>query len=136
MTDPLLQLKAFGDPNAGVQYVCALRRSEIEAAPYWDPLKGEAPLSPHQAVVAAQKYLQERYGPSLHLTSPTSMWLSKPADWNRGVERYQGNPVPDALWVYDIRFISDSRPLNITDFLNVMVLLNGKVIGPTQTRLK
>ena len=53
--DPLLQLKVFGDPTAGVQYVWALRRSEIEAAPSWDPLNGEAPLSPHQAVVGGPK---------------------------------------------------------------------------------
>ena len=126
--DPLLQLKKARDEHA--EYVWALRRSEIDVAPRWDPLKAEAPLSPYQAVAAAEKYLQERYGSSVHLHTPGMLSLSK-----RSVEEYHGDPVPD-VWVYDILFASDSVALNVSEVLDVMVLLNGKVIVPSETLLK
>ena len=100
-------------------------RSLVAALPRWDPLVGEAPLSPHRAVAAATEYLRRRLGPSAQLTL-SSICVGQSA------VRPEGSDAPgEQVWDYQILFDCEPEPPpEEQTLLNVMVLMDGSVVVP------
>jgi|ERR1019366_9490749 hypothetical protein len=122
--DSMLMLKGEG-MGGGVMYVWEIPRSSIAALPRWDPVGGEAPLSPHRAAAAATEFLRNRFGPSVQLTI-FSLCLGQSAIRPGGAE------APGAqVWDYQISFECEPEPPPAErPMLNVLVLMDGKVVVP------
>jgi hypothetical protein len=122
--DRVLMLR--GEGLAGTMYTWEIPQSSVAALPRWDPLRHEVPLSPQQAAVAATKFLHDRFGPSAQLVIE-SLCLQQSA------VRPEGTEAPGAqVWDYQILFDCKPKPPSKEiPLLNVMVLMDGKVVVPT-----
>jgi hypothetical protein len=128
--DPEVTITNLADSTVGFRYVWAVRRSSLSALPRWDPLGGEVPLSPHDAVVKATEFVRNRFPVSAKV-SVLSISLSL-AGAGRGYDR----PPLQGIWAYQINFRYDQATAAEKALLNVMVLLDGRVVIPVVTPLK
>src|SRR5437762_7445512 len=115
--DPDVFLYAKGGPE--LKWVWAIKQSRMSALPKWDELNGEAPVSPHKALVATREFLQTR----LDIYTPLLISV--------GLHRYH-----DDIWAYSIFFDSQKVSDHDEPLLDVMVLMDGKVVVPVEQRLK
>ena len=126
--DPLLGVRYSGVDGTGYKYLWAVRQSRLTALPHCDPLTAEVPLSPHKAIVVATEFIRTQFPASVLLTPNTVTLLC------RGIEK---NPVAPCLWMYEIDFIADPFPSQPNqELLDVMVLMDGKVVVPIKQPVK
>jgi hypothetical protein len=114
----VLQTKYVGQIN----YEWVVNESRLSRLPHWNPATDEPPLSLHQAVVAATEFARIRFGSSVRL-DVGRIYLDR-----QGI----GASSPD-IWIYEVHFACDpDPPYPESEFLQVIVLMDGKVVVPRQ----
>jgi hypothetical protein len=114
----ILTTKYVGATN----YEWVVNESRLSKLPQWKPATDEPPLSVHQAVVAATEFARSHFGSSVRL-NVGGVYLGL-----KGI----GASYPD-VWIYSVSFACDPYPpYPDSEFLEVMVLMDGKVVVPRQ----
>jgi hypothetical protein len=109
-----------------VKWVWAAKRSRLAALPEWDPAKGDPPVTPYKAILAARELLRNQlgvYAPRLDIVSLSRIG----AEWT---------PPGRSIWAYTIVFDSEKPSEDDQVVLQVLVLMDGKVVVPTKQRVK
>ena len=113
--DVFLQSRNFAD----FKWVWAIKQSRASALPKWDPLVGEAPVSPHQAIMAGREFLKSRLG----IDAPNFI----------NVVLYS---IGDGAWAYTIHFDAKTSTEDEQVLLDVWILMDGKVVVPVKQSVK
>jgi hypothetical protein len=119
-SDPLLMIHTVHFGHEPFEYVWAVRQSRAVANAQYDPIAGELPVSPHQAIVIANSFIRTQFPASTQLRPITCSLLPM---------GHEKNPVVKEVWMYEVDFLAEPGPLQ-SDLCSVMVLMDGKVIIP------
>ncbi len=120
--DPDIFIHSTSKQGSSTKLVWAVKRSRLTAIPIWHETVSEAPVSPHRAITAAMEFVQSRLGPSAHLRVVIITLFQEGIELNA--------VVPD-LWAYTVSIECDPEPNDEDkELLNVMVLMDGKVVVP------
>lgn len=115
--DPEVFLYSKNGPE--FKWVWAIKQSRMSALPKWDELSSDAPVSPHQALLAGRDFLRTRF--NINTPNIVSITLS---NWDHGI------------WAYNIFFDAKTPAEDDEPLLQVLVLMDGKVVVPVKQPVK
>jgi hypothetical protein len=115
--DPEVFISSRNGPD--FKWVWQVKHSRMSSLPKWEEFAGEAPVSPHKAIIVAREFVRERLG----IYTPHIIAVSL-SPWDHGI------------WAYHVLFDSEKVHAQEEPLLDVMVLMDGKVVVPVKQSVK